>query len=75
MRRDPAATDARRAWGFSCPGCANDFGCEDCAARRNCDTHARWLLDYDKFKLWLQCRSCLHRWWASTSKCLVKVTR
>jgi hypothetical protein len=50
MMLDPQADPGRRAW-LPCPSCG--------------DTPL-YLLDYDINLIWVQCPTCLRRWWHDT---------
>jgi hypothetical protein len=63
--RDAAADISRRAW-TACPRCADHRACGTCGTGSNCDVHWRYLLDAKGRRLFLQCRSCWHRWWHDT---------
>ncbi|MFB8180996.1 hypothetical protein ACFC8N_34180 [Streptomyces sp. NPDC055966] len=58
---DPQADPGRRAWA-ACPNCADERGCEPCAARRSCAAHWRYLLSSTGSLLCLQCPACAHVW-------------
>jgi hypothetical protein len=64
-RLDAAADRGRRAWA-ECPRCADSTGCDPCSARRTCEDHWRYLLTAERRHLFLQCPTCLHRWWHDT---------
>jgi hypothetical protein len=55
-----------KAWGFPCPGCHDSRGCAECAARRNCRTHAKNLLTSNGWLVTLECRSCGFTWLVDT---------
>jgi hypothetical protein len=59
---------SRKAWGFPCPACNDSAGCPDCARRRNCRVHFKYLLECDAWMVRLQCPSCGHNWLVDT-KC------
>ena len=63
--RDAAADIARRAWA-GCPRCGDESTCPTCVDGRRCETHWRYLLGVDGRMVFVQCRSCWHRWWHDT---------
>ena len=52
----------RRAW-VACPRCGDHRACEPCRRNRSCADHWRYLLDAARSRLFLQCPTCMHRWW------------
>lgn len=62
---DADADPCRRAW-LRCARCADSTGCPECAQRRHCEAHWRYLLAADGRHLFVQCPVCLHRWWHDT---------
>jgi hypothetical protein len=63
--RDPQATVERRVW-TSCVACPDGSACADCRDGRNCDRHWRYLLGSERGQVFVQCPTCLHRWWHDT---------
>jgi hypothetical protein len=63
--RDAAADIGRRTW-TECPRCADHMACTACDEGRSCETHWRYLLAAEGRRLFVQCRSCWHRWWYDT---------
>jgi hypothetical protein len=61
---DADAYLGRRAW-LPCPRCYED-GCMNCAVNHTCDQHWRYLLANEGLLVFLQCPTCMHRWWHDT---------
>lgn len=62
---DPGARVDRRVW-TACAACPHGQACPDCRGGRSCEHHWRYLLDTDGAQVFVQCPSCLHRWWHDT---------
>lgn len=62
---DPAADITRRAW-IPCPTQDHAGDCKECWRGRNCERHWVYLLESHGRDLFLQCPTCLHRWWHAT---------
>jgi hypothetical protein len=61
---DADAYLGRRAW-LPCPRYCED-GCINSAVNLPCDQHWRYLLANEGRLVFLQCPSCMHRWWHDT---------
>ena len=65
MPLDASADISRRAW-VPCPSCEDSRACQPCHDGQVCDDHWRFLLEADGRNMFVQCPSCLHRWWHDT---------
>jgi hypothetical protein len=61
---DADADPGHRAW-VACP-CCGSTGCETCTAGQTCGLHWQYLLASQARLLFLQCPTCLQRWWHDT---------
>lgn len=62
---DADADICRRAW-VACARCRDHEACPTCREGRSCESHWRYLLATDGRWLFVQCRTCLQRWWLDT---------